>query len=55
MGAAYSVLGALALFGGLGYYIDSRWTDNHLGLLSGLFLGVLVGLYELGKFMFRKP
>ena len=54
IGASYSILGALALFGWGGYWLD-RYTDNeNFWLIIGLILGIIVGLYELSKLIFNK-
>jgi F0F1-type ATP synthase assembly protein I len=49
MAASYSLVGAILLFGALGYAAD-RWRGTSPWfLLSGLVLGVVVGFYELIK------
>jgi Putative F0F1-ATPase subunit Ca2+/Mg2+ transporter len=54
-GAGYMLMGALGLFGGLGYALDA-WlgTKQPWFLLTGLLLGVVVGFVELAKIIFRK-
>jgi len=54
-GAGYMLIGALGLFGGLGYALDA-WlgTKQPWFLLTGLLLGVVVGFVELAKIIFRK-
>ena len=54
IGASYSVLGALALFGFGGYWLDRYIGSENYGLISGLLLGVVVGMYELAKFILKK-
>jgi len=54
MSAAYSVLGALMLFGGVGYWLDKRSGGDTWWLLIGLILGVVVGMYELAKMVLKK-
>jgi F0F1-type ATP synthase assembly protein I len=53
-GASYTLIGAIILFGAIGYGID-RWRgESHWFLLGGLVLGVVVGMYELAKTAFRR-
>ena len=54
IGASYSVLGALALFGFGGYWLDRYRGSENLWLIIGLLLGVVVGLYELSKYILKK-
>ena len=54
IGASYSVLGALALFGIGGYYLDRYRGNENFWLIIGLLLGVVVGMYELAKFILKK-
>ena len=54
IGASYSVLGALALFGFGGYWLDRYIGSENYWLIIGLFLGVVVGMYELAKFILKK-
>lgn len=52
--ASYSLIGAVLFLGGLGFVID-RWLDTLPAfLLGGLFLGLIVGFYELGKLLLKK-
>jgi F0F1-type ATP synthase assembly protein I len=53
--ASYTLIGAIALLGGIGYAID-RWqgTSSPWFLVSGLLLGVVVGMYELAKTLWHK-
>ena len=47
--ASYTFLGAIILFGGIGYALD-RWRGTSPGfLLGGLLFGIVVGFYELAK------
>ena len=47
--ASYTLIGAIILLGGIGYAID-RWRGTTPWfLLGGLFLGLIVGFYELAK------
>ena len=54
VGASYSVLGALGLFGIGGYWLDKYRGSENLWVVIGLLLGVLVGLYELSKYILKK-
>jgi len=53
--AGYMLIGAIGLFGALGYALDA-WlgTEKPWFLLVGLLLGVVVGFFELAKIVFRK-
>ena len=54
IGASYSILGSLALFGMGGYWLD-RWIGGEsFWLIIGLLLGVVVGLYGLSKYILKK-
>ena len=54
MGAAWTMTGAVAGLGLLGWLVD-RWLGTApAGLLGGLGLGILVGFYELAKVMFGR-
>jgi F0F1-type ATP synthase assembly protein I len=52
--AGYTLIGALALFGGVGYAIDAWQGTSPWFLVSGLLLGIVVGFYELGRLVFRR-
>jgi F0F1-type ATP synthase assembly protein I len=48
-GASYTLVGAIILFGALGYMAD-RWRGTEPWfLVGGLLLGIVVGFYELVK------
>jgi F0F1-type ATP synthase assembly protein I len=53
MAAAYGLVGAILLFGALGYGLD-RWLGSSWFLVGGLMLGVVVGFYELIKATYKK-
>jgi F0F1-type ATP synthase assembly protein I len=52
--AGYTLIGAIGLFGGLGYALDAWRGTSPWFLVGGLLLGVAVGFYELAKLVFRK-
>lgn len=52
--AGYTLMGAIALLGGIGYALDSWRGTSPWFLLAGLLLGVVVGFVELAKIVFRK-
>ena len=55
IGASYSIIGSLLLFGLGGYWLDKQSNDGeHFWLILGLLIGVFLGLYELSKFMLKK-
>ncbi len=54
VGASYSVLGALGLFGIGGYWLDKYRGSENFWVVIGLLLGVVVGLYELSKSILKK-
>ena len=54
IGASYSILGSLALFGIGGYWLDKRSGGESFWLIIGLLLGTFVGLYELAKYILKK-
>ena len=54
IGASYSVLGALALFGLGGYWLDRQSGGESYWLIIGLLFGVMVGMYELAKYLLKK-
>ena len=54
IGASYSVLGSLALFGIGGYWLDRQGGNDSFWLIIGLLIGVVVGLYGLSKYILKK-
>jgi len=52
--ASYSLIGAIALFGGLGYALDAWLKTQPALLLTGLLLGVAAGFYLLVKIGTRR-
>jgi F0F1-type ATP synthase assembly protein I len=53
-GASYTLIGAIILLGGIGYAIDSWRGTSPWFLISGLMLGIVVGMYELAKTVWHK-
>lgn len=47
--ASYSLIGAILLLGGLGYFLDGRLGTKPWLAVAGLLLGIVVGFYELIK------
>ena len=54
IGASYSIVGALALFGFGGYWLDRYRGSENFWLIIGLLLGVVVSMYELAKYILKK-
>ena len=53
-GASYTLIGAIVVFGAIGYGLD-RWRGTAPWfLVGGLLLGVVVGMWELAKIVWRK-
>jgi len=53
-GASYTLIGAIILLGGIGYGIDQWRGTSPWFLVGGLLLGIVVGMYELAKTVFRR-
>jgi F0F1-type ATP synthase assembly protein I len=53
-GASYTLVGGIILLGGIGYVVDRWQGTSPWFLLAGLFLGIIVGFYELIKTVYRK-
>lgn len=51
--AGYTLIGAILLLGGIGYAVDRWQGTSPWFLLGGLLLGVVVGMYELAKTVWR--
>jgi F0F1-type ATP synthase assembly protein I len=51
--AGYTLIGAIVLLGGVGYALDRALGTEPWCLLAGLLMGVIVGLYELAKTLWR--
>jgi F0F1-type ATP synthase assembly protein I len=54
MTASYTLLGGILLLGGIGYVVDSRFGTSPAFVATGLVLGVVVGLYQLAKTLWRR-
>jgi F0F1-type ATP synthase assembly protein I len=53
--ASYTLIGAVILLGAFGYFADKWFHTAPILLIVGLLLGIVVGLYELAKTVFKKP
>ena len=53
-GAGYTLVGAILVLGGIGYAVDRSRGTSPWFLLGGLLLGVVVGMYELAKTVWKK-
>ena len=55
IGASYSIIGSLMLFGLGGYWLDKQSEGgDHFWLIVGLVIGVFIGLYQLSKIILKK-
>ena len=54
IGAGTTISGSVLGLSLLGYYLDYRFGWKPWALLTGALLGIVVGMYELWKLMFRK-
>src|SRR5262245_35253556 len=52
--ASYTLIGAIVLFGAIGFGVDRWLSSAPWGLLIGLLLGMVVGFYELAKVVWRR-
>ena len=53
--ASYSLVGAILLFGGIGYGCDIWFETAPWCLMGGLMLGIVAGFYQLAKSVWRRP
>jgi F0F1-type ATP synthase assembly protein I len=53
-GASYTLIGAIILLGGIGYAVDHWRGTSPWFLIGGLMLGIVVGMYELAKTVFKR-
>jgi F0F1-type ATP synthase assembly protein I len=49
MGASYTLVAAVIIFGAAGYFIDKWQNSSPIFLLLGLLIGIIVGFYEIAK------
>jgi ATP synthase protein I len=52
--ASYSLIGAIVLLGGAGYFADGWLGTSPWLLIIGLLLGIVVGFYELVRVVWRR-
>ena len=52
--ASYTLIGAIILLGGIGYFIDQWQGTSPWFLFGGLILGLIVGFYELAKTLWQR-
>ena len=52
--ASYTLVGAIVLLGGAGYFADGWFDSSPWLLLTGLLLGIVVGFYELARVVWRR-
>lgn len=53
--ASYTLIGAIVVLGGLGYFADDWFGTSPWLLLLGLLLGIIVGFYELARLVWGRP
>ena len=53
-GASYTLIGAIILLGGIGYAVDRWLGTSPWFLLGGLVLGIIVGMYELARTVWKR-
>jgi F0F1-type ATP synthase assembly protein I len=54
--ASYTLIGAIVLLGGAGYFADDLFGTSPWLLIIGLLLGIVVGFYELVRTVWhRRP
>ena len=52
--AAYTLIGSILFFSLLGYFFDSMMKSDPILMVFGTVLGLVVGLFQLYKFMNKK-
>ena len=52
--AAYTLIGSILFFSLLGYFFDSIMKSEPILMVFGIALGLVVGLFQLYKFMNKK-
>ena len=53
-GASYTLIGAILVLGAIGYGIDTWRGTSPWFLVGGLLLGIVVGMWELAKTVWRR-
>ena len=53
-GASYTLIGAILLFGGIGYAVDHWFGSSHWFLLTGLVLALLIGFVDVARAVWKK-
>jgi F0F1-type ATP synthase assembly protein I len=53
-GASYTLIGAILLLGGIGYAVDHWRGTSPWFLVGGLLLGIVVGMYELARTVWKR-
>ena len=51
--AAYTLLGSVLLLSLIGYNLDKYFKASPVYLIIGLYLGIIIGFYELYKSIFK--
>ncbi len=51
--ASYSLIGAILLLGGIGYFLDTWQGTSPWFLLAGLLAGIVFGFYQLAKTVWK--
>ena len=52
--ASYALIGAVLVFALVGYFIDNHYQSSPWFTLSGTYLALLVGFYQLAKAIWPK-
>lgn len=52
--ASYALIGAILLFGAVGYGLDEWLGTSPWGLIGGLAVGLAVGFYQLALMVWRR-
>jgi len=52
--ASYGLIGAIVLFGGIGYALDAALGTSPGFLVGGLILGIVAGFYQLARAVWRR-
>lgn len=53
-GASYTLIGAIIVLGAIGYSLDAWRGTGPWGLIIGLMLGIVVGMWELARTVWHK-